>query len=96
MASRMFSKHTWRLNLQNYNNVAILFPASDHYYQHKCLSFFAYLPQLLVFLQSHHLGRIGNLDFVVFTGADSSLGGLDGALQVGPPYAIHTPETETV
>lgn len=55
--------------------------------------FSSYLPQLLVFLQSHHLGRVGDLDFVVFTGGDSGLGGLDRALQVGPPYAVHAPET---
>lgn len=88
-----------RFNLQHYINVSILFPTSDndgdhHDHRHKCLLFSSYLPQLLVFLQSHHLGRVGDLDFVVFTGGDSGLGGLDRALQVGPPYAVHAPETK--
>lgn len=69
---------------------------SGHKRKCKSLSFSMYLPQLLVFLQSHHLGWICDLDFVVFTGANSGLGDLDCALQVGPPYAVHVPETKTI
>lgn len=51
-----------------------------------------YLPQLLLLLQPDRLGWIGDLDFVVFTGADSGLGDLDCALQIGPPHTVHVPE----
>lgn len=51
-----------------------------------------YLPQLLLLLQSRHLRWIGDLDFVVFAGADSGLCSLHRALQIGLPYTIHVPK----
>lgn len=52
----------------------------------------SYLPQLLLLLQAARLGRIGDLDFVVVTGADSGLGDLNRALQIGPPHPVHVAE----
>lgn len=51
-----------------------------------------YLLQLLLLLQSEHLGVVTDLASVALTGADSRLAHLDGTFQVGPPHTIHVPE----